>query len=514
MSLLLVLYLAPVLAVALFWRARRRLPDAPVWRTLAAACEGRSSLLRSTAGALLFATVVAAAATGASGALAFVLGVAVVVFSSALAIASTEALAAEADDSGRGPWNAGAALGQAMSTASVGAVGALAWFFADPSGADVLAAFAGGSSSAALFLSMALGARVSGWPAVQAAGPIHSHLPAVAAVMLLAATAEPEMLLPLGGLLAETETLRSELLLLPIAATVVSPLVALAAVPAAAILAGHREPATTAWLERSTALLVGLAVLVLVGASGLAWIVAAAFVLGVLARQAVVLVEQLSERSRFRSRRETPTLVSSLVSAAALVCGERLAGGYGATLAALGMTAGFASACAAFSVRAISPVGGVAARSGPDLAEAAATVTTTLALLVVVSPVLVAESAQNGLALTFVATAAPALLAGVLAGSACAAAVATRLAEPGDDTEAVVGASRAVMIAAGLPAAAGLLLGAGAAIGVTLGFLAWSAASASAEAVPGEAARLPRGVLLAWGRTMAISALVAVPAMT
>lgn len=499
MPLLLVLYLAPVLAAVLFWRAARRLPDVSVWRTLVAACEGRGALARSLAGAAVVATAVAALGTGPGGALAFLLGAALVALTSALAASVARSEDAAQPDSG-------ATLAQALSAASVGALGALAWFFADPAGIEVLAAFAAGSSSAALFLAMSPGVREA---VAQAGAPIPSHLAAVAAATMVAATAEPDALLPLGGLLAETETLRSELLLLPIAVTVISPLVAAGAAMAATAPGGRGLADVLAALERWTALLSAVVMLLLVGVSGLAWSVAAAFAIGLAARQSAVLLEEFAERSRFRTRKDTPPLATSLVSAAAIVCGERLAAGYGATLVALGMTAGFASAAAAAATRAMASTDRTAPGAGVDPVETAATVATGLALLVAASPALVSAGAQHGIAPSFFATAAPALLAGVLAGAVCAAAAA-RMAAPEDDADAVASASRAVAIAAALPAAVGMSLGAGAAVGVAMGFLAWSAASAAGE----DDARLPRPVLLAWGRTMAISLLVAVPILS
>src|SRR6185369_4118364 len=115
--------------------------------------------------------------------------------------------------------------------------------------------------------------------------PMQAHLAAVAAALLIAATAEPESLLWLGGLLAETETLRSELLLLPIAITLIVPMVAAAAGPLLAGMLERRGPTALPSVERTAAVATTLAVLALVPLCGLAGSVAAAFACGAAARQ-------------------------------------------------------------------------------------------------------------------------------------------------------------------------------------------------------------------------------------
>jgi hypothetical protein len=78
-------------------------------------------------------------------------------------------------------------------------------------------------------------------------------------------------------------------------------------------------------------------------------------------------------------------------------------------------------------------------------------------------------------------------------------------------------AAEAVAIAAGLPVLAGVSFGGGAAVGIALGFAAWAVASAPAvsmeDASGTSRSRMPESVLLAWGRTMALAALVGAPLM-
>jgi len=538
--LLLLMYLAPLVATALFWHAHRATGGKAAWEVLQSAMDGRSAHARPVAGALLFAVVLVAAAVGVRGGVAFVAGVVVAVFAAALAYADSDATL---ENAGAQPgilttihvWSESSSIALAPAALATGCVGALAWFFADPAGVVVLAAFAAGASTGALFIAMTLGAGGSradaapGTPAASvrmtvtssATAALHSHLPAVAAALMVAATAEPEALLSLGGLLAESETLRSELLLLPIAISILSPVVAVLARPLVSSLLERRETASLYDVERLAAVLACLVMVGLVMASGLAWAVAAAFAVGVAARQLAVVADEASSRSIRAGRRTTPSLVPALLSAGAVALGEYLAGWYGITLAALGMTATFASAAACSIARELSALPNDPATLPSsldlDVAEATVTVTTTLALLVAMAPVLVAESAHRGAALMLMATASPALLLGVVAGAVCAATFSDRYAESDDESDAVSQASRAVAVAAGAPVLAGILLGAGAAVGVALGFMAWAAASAPLASGPGDPAssrdRMPRSVLLAWGRTMALATLVGVPIM-
>ena len=538
MLLLLLMYISPLVATALFWHAHRATGGKAAWEVLQSASDGRSAHIRPAAAALVFAAVLVAAAVGAGGGVAFVIGLVVAVLAAAVAYADSDAALEKAvADSGTltttGLWTESLAIALAPAALATGCVGALAWFFADPAGAAVLAAFAAGVSAGALFIGMTFGAVVPGADAapgtssasvrlavtLSATTALHSHLPAVVAALMVAATAEPETLLPLGGLLAETETLRSELLLLPIAISVLSPAVALLAGRFVSSLLKRRGATSLFDLERLAAALAVLLIVALVMASGLAWVVAGAFTVGVAARQLAVVADEASSGSLRVGRRTAPSLLPVLLSAVALAGGEYLAGWYGVALAALGMTATFTSAAACAVARELSAVPGAAtglpSRADLDVAEATVTVTTTLALLVAIAPVLVAESAHRDMALVLMATASPALLLGVLAGAACAATVSDRYAEFDDESDAVSKASRAVVVAAAAPVLAGMVLGAGAAVGVALGFMAWAAAStplASGPASPRD--RLPRSVLLAWGRTMAFAALVGVPLMS
>jgi len=530
------MYLAPFVAMALYWHAHRGVGDASGWSTLQAAAVGRSAYARPVAGALLFAAVVVTGAVGVRGGVAFVAGAALTVFAAALVYSASAAAmenAKENPESGAAAriWSDACAIALAPAALATGCVGALAWFFADPSGAVVLAAFAAGSSAGALLLGMTLSvtgpvpetvtadagaAATRSTLASSATAVMHSHLPAIAASLMVASTAEPETLLSLGGLLAETETLRSELLLLPIAVSILSPLLALLVGPLFSSLLERRRETSLFDVERLAAALACLAVLALVLASGLAWVVAAAFVTGVVARQLALVADESSVRSVPAGRHESPSLLPALVSVAALACGEQLAGWYGMTLVALGMTATFASAAACATARDLATTTSMT-RAELGAADATVSLTTTLALLVAMAPVLVADVAHRGAALTLMATASPALLLGAVVGAAAAATLSERYAESDNEGDAVSKASQAVVVAAGAPALAGILLGAGAAVGVVLGFVAWAAAAAPLAGARSDGSpsrdRMPRSLMLAWGRTMAIAALVGIPIM-
>jgi hypothetical protein len=535
--LLLVMYLSPVIGLSLYWYAQRTSSGETAWETLAAATAGRAGLLRPVLGAFAFAAAVVAIATGARGGVAFLFGA--LTAAVAVALASSTGLAAMQDEDeaqvGVLPtWADASTLATSIGAVAVGAIGAIAWFFADPAGAVVLAAFAAGASSAALFVAIVVGTsdepdRGEGLLAlaasmrrralsVSATASLHSHLAALAAVLMIAATGEPESLLALGGLLAETETLRSELLLLPIAVSVLAPIVALLAAPVLSALGPRRGEASLYDLERAAAVLSAVLMVALVSMSGLSWAIAGAFTVGLGARQLANVADEARSRRYSAGSPVAPSLAPAFVSAVALLLGDHLAGWYGMTLVALGMTATFVSAAACAATRELSALTGRGqAPTELSIGEATATVAATLALLVASAPVIAVFSAQRGEVLTLVATAAPALLLGAVAGASAAQAFSRRYAEAGDESEAVRHAAEAVVIAVGFPALAGVCFGGGAAVGVALGFAAWAAASA--PVVSGEEAsgtprtRMPDSVLLAWGRTMALAALVGAPLM-
>ncbi len=537
MLLLLLMYVSPVIAASLYWYAQRTSSGQPAWETLAGATQGRGALLRPTVGAFVFAAAVAGIATGARGGVAFLLGAVTAAVAAALASSTGEAaLQQEGDEESvvLPTWADAASLATSIAAVAVGAVGALAWFFADPAGAVVLAAFATGASSAALFVAMVVGtsdepehgegllARAASARrralSVSTTAALHSHLPAVAAAMMIAATGEPESLLPLGGLMAETETLRSELLLLPIAVSVLAPIVAMLAAPVLSSLGPRRGDASLYDLERATALLSALVMVLLVTVSGLSWTIVAAFAAGLAARQLAIVADEGRSRLYSAGRPAAPSLTPALVSAAAMLFGDYLAGWYGMALVALGMTATYVSAAASAATRELSALTGRGqAPTDINLGEQTASVATTLALLVACAPAIAVYSAQRGEVLALVATAAPALLIGAVAGASSAQAFARRFADPADENEAVRQAAEAVAIAAGFPALAGVSFGGGAAVGVALGFAVWAVASAPVatgeEASGTPRTRMPESVLLAWGRTMALAALVGAPLM-
>lgn len=525
------MYLAPVLAVALFWRAGAALSGASAGEALRAAVAPRLGYSRSVAGVLFLAMLGVVASTGPSGGVAFGAGVLLATVAAALAYAASRGRAGREEQgvSLVETWTEAAALSTALAALATGGLGALAWFFADPAGAVVLVAFAAGTSMGALFLGMALahgrgagGASRSGEVATSATGALHNHLPAVAATLIVAATAEPEALLYLGGLMAESETLRSELLLLPIGISVLSPLLAVLGGPAVSSLLQRRGESGFFDAERLAAALALVAILAVVVAGGFAWVVAGAFAVGLVARQLAVVADEVSRRRIGLSDRSLPAMAPALLSAAALALGDQLAGTYGVALAALGMTATFASTAAGAIAAPWCSTRGVEApplsHSDLDNADAATSIAVTLALLVAAAPVILADSAHRGTAMMLVATAAPALLFAVVAGAACEASFSARYGHPDDEAEAVQMASRATAAAVGLPALAGLVLGAGAAVGVALGFAAWAAASTPlVEAWDGAARpdpRLRRSAMLAWSRAMALATVVGVPWMS
>lgn len=545
MLILLLLYLAPVLATALFWHAQRTHEGPGAWDSLVSGIRGRGVHARAVVGALFLAVAVVTAEAGPRGAAAFLLGVLLSVQLSALAHAASGMLERAMDDDPSTTadlWTASFGAAQAPAALAAGVLAVLAWFFGDPAGAVVLLTFVTGVAAGALFLGMVLGAPVEprempgtlrdAGPATErgrfrrgvvsaATGPVHLHLPAVAAALLIAATAEPESLLYLGGLMAETETLRSELLLVPIAVCVLSPVLAFVGGPLFGRVLEHRAAVSLFWMERLAAVLAGLVVVALVLASGLAWVVGAAFVVGLAARQLAVAADELATRTRRYAALTTPSLAPALLSAAAVACGDHLAGTFGVALVALGMTATFASSAAAATAWETSGNRGVvddrAAGRPNALCESTAGVTVGLALLAAVAPVLLADASHRGLAVALVVTAAPALLVGVVAGAACAATASRRFARPDSEAEAVGHASRAVVLAFGVPALAGMLLGAGAAVGAALGFVAWATADRCITGGPGQeedgAVAMPGALVSAWGRTMALATVVGVPLM-
>jgi len=557
--LLLFMYLAPFVAIVLYWRAQNVtavahgeagaapagvLEDVTAWQTLRSTAQPRLALVQPAAAAFAFVTVVSGFAAGVSGAFAFATGALLSAFAAALVHALSRMAAARGGAEPcdamstaqlKGVWSDAFATSLALAALTAGCLGALAWFFADPAGAPVLVVLAAGGASGALFLSMTVGITVAGpdseSPAERAsrlarseaawgtAAAIQVHMAAAAAAIMVAATADPETLLPLGGLLAETETLRSELLLLPIAITVLSPIVAVIAGPMMNMLFERRGEAALFDAERLAAAIGGLLLLAIVMLSGLSLTVTAAFTIGLVARQIAVFVDEATHRGGGAGRAgiQAPSVVPALIAAAAFIAGNHLAGWYGTALVALGMTATFVSAAAAASARRMVAFVTTPSATAPDstVAETSATLTAGLALLAALAPVVVADRMHRGLVAMLATNAEPVLLVAVVVGAACASSLSSRGSEATDEADSVRAASKAVASAAAIPLLAGLVFGAAAAVGVTLGFTAWAAAWRAPQgfALPLRGAG-QRPVLLAWARAMALSTLVCAPLMS
>lgn len=562
MLLSLLIYLAPVLALTLYWQAHRGLPlealetgvledlEPSVWGTLADKVRGGFGHARAVVGATVLGAVALGVIDGGPGGVAFVAGAAMSVFCSSVTyawIAGVEGGAARTLTSGDA-WAASESVSVATAAMAAGTIGTLAWFFADPSGTAMLAFFLIGASSAALFLATAfvpgravgeserpraqegevaetngplmfsadLGARV----ASTGDASLHAHLAALIAAVTVAATAQSEELLTLGNLLAESETLRNELLVLPIAITIVAPFGALVAGRFFSMLLKHRAASDLQVGETVAAVLMATLVLVLVLTGGLAWTVAGAFGVGVLARQLAVVAQGSMQRLRAAGRRSSPFPLPALLALIGLGCGEALAGTYGLALAAMGMTSTFASGAAVVMAREM--VGETdrdrtATIGTADTAAEASVVAATLALLVAASPVLAAESARRGMILSTEVVSAPSLLVGVLVGAVCSLTLATAVMGVEEESEAVRTAFQAVVSAIALPLLVGAIFGAGAAVGLALGVTAWSAIRQPYEMEEGlpphDLQGWQRSALLAWGRTMALSILVGAPVM-
>jgi hypothetical protein len=515
------MYVSPFVAMTLYWRAQGALAvgaretggaaveagQASPLEALRAAIDSHQALLGPAGAAMLAAALLVWTATGFASALAVMAGA---LFALVAGGVTESSLHATADtDLPVRRWSRASAAVLGASALVVGAVGVMAWFFADPAGAIVLACFLYGASSASLLLAMsarhdAAAPRAATYSMV--AAPVQALLAAACAALMTASSLEPEAILPLGGLLAESETLRSELLLMPVAITLLSPLVAVMVSPVATMLVEREGDAGTFTAEALSAVVLLVVVALVVLACGLAWAVTGALAIGLVARQMVLVADQgaFRERSAPGARSARPEIVPVLVAGAALAAGGHVAGPCGIALAALGMTATFASASAGRLAREWSLASAATSSAG------SAALAATLALLAAAAPVLAAETLHRGGALTLVVTSSPVLLIGVALGAAFAANRSAAFADPRGGGEASLFAALATASAALLPAAAGLMLGAGAGVGVALGFAAWASASAPlgpAVAGPG----LPRPLLLAWARTMAMSALVGAP---
>lgn len=558
MLLLLVMYLAPFVAIVLYWRAQsvgavahanagaapsEDLENAGAWQTLRATAQPRLALVKPAAAAFAFVTVVAGFATGLSGALAFAIGALLSAFAAALVHAlsrlaalrgSTRPCDAMSSPQLKGVWSDAFATALALAALAAGSLGALAWFFADPAGAPVLVVLAAGGASGALFIGMTVGMPAavpdsesaderasrlarseSAWGTAAA---IQVHMAAAAAAIIVAATADPESLLPLGGLLSETETLRSELLLLPIAITVLSPIVAVMAGPVMNVLLERRGEAALFDAERLAASIGGLLLLSVVTLSGLSLTVAWTFAIGLVARQVAVLVDEATHRGGGAGRAgiQASSVVPALIAAAAFIAGDQLAGWYGTALVALGMTATFVSAATAAAARRMVAFVTTPSATVPDstVADTAATLTAALALLAALAPVVVADRMHRELVAMLATNAEPVLLVAVVVGAACASSLSARSGDSSDEADSVRSASQAVASAAAIPLLVGLAFGAAAAVGVTLGFTAWAAAWRAPQGAALTASSVgQRPVLLAWARAMALSTLVCAPLM-
>lgn len=506
MLLLLVLYASPFLAVLLFWRTQRTVLALPApveaeagspWTTLRTAMTARIDLVRPGLGAFAALAALAALSAGAAAGVSVLVGAAMTGVVTALgSVARTPVASAMG---GAQAWKDSLAAAVAEAAVVCGGIGVLALFFADPSGAPVLAAFALGAATAALFADIVVGATSSGG-ATTFLAPLRSHLATFCAALAMAATAPAEELLPLGGLLAETETLRSELLLLPVALVVLSPLVAAASSPLVAMLVDRKGVAGVDGAGRLATLLATVAMALVVSLTGLSWNLLLAYSVGLAAREAVFALETVTARAS-RLAGGPPAMLAPMAAAIAFCAAAEVAGGYGVAVAASAMTTTWVSSAASAAVsRALGePAHDVAGAASADFSAA-------LALLVATASAVVTQCARDGLAVEQVVVFAPSLLAGAVGGAAFGASLAGRFAEVEDEREAVAAASRAVVATAAAPLV-GVILGPGGAVGVALGVLAAAAASSR----PGPSRGGP--VALAWATTAAMATLVAVPLM-
>ena len=463
---LLLMYLSPLLAVTFYWRARRTmaagatgvvdadvsvftLPDA-----LRLMVEGRAALVRPVIFAAGFCGVLVACATSVPAFGGFLLGSGVAVFTAVLSYSAVLEYGpgpSAAEDEFPPSEASGYASALAIALASVlaGGVGTLSWFFADPSGALVLASFAMGGSAGALFASLVLAASPHQEDVVPLSsrllsesggremarlaltGGLQSHLAALAATLLVAASARPETLLRLGGLGAESETLRSELLVFPIALTVLLPVwVALTSMLSGSLFSGMASRRTFS-TERIDALLWSALVVSMAQVAGLSWNVSGAFVVGVLARQLAGLANVGRKQSWDVLSRDVPSAVPALVACGALLAGAHLADEYGVALAALGMTTAHGISTASFAARQFSEISVSSQRlwrHDSNVPSTSADVAVVLALLVAAAPVLSSEAIHRGVVLSLWTTAAPALLLGVIVGAASASVASRRCA--------------------------------------------------------------------------------------
>ena len=535
------MYLSPFVAVALFWRSQsvtaNLAGDAPdggptAWSVLKDALSGRVALLRPVAAAAVASVLLVMAAEGFAAGVAFAAGAAFAVVFAVLARASMlSAVAHGVAEGSNADWAEGSGIALGLASLVAGGVGAFAWFFADPSGAIVLVAFLLGASSAGLFVALTGGAPADESSAASyspnlrsieasiwsAPAPMHVAVAAVASALMVASTAEPGTIVGFGSPGVEPETLRSELLLLPVTITLVSPVVAMLT----ATLVRRAGTGEYFLAERVAALLTAFVVVAVVLAGGLSTAVSGALLAGLAARQALLLRDEQALRARRSGRviRGGSSFLPAFVAAVAVGGGFREAGAYGVALVALGMSATYATASACgiardlHAIRARLPRRAGAGDAGAG--DTAGSLAATLALLVASGPVLVAESLHRGMPVDLAVTAAPSLLLGAVVGAAAAGQWSQGLLGAATEQETVRMAALAVVATVALPALAGMLFGSGAAFGAALGFAAWAAAtSPSPSPAEGEdASTMRRGLTLAWARTMALAALVVVPLM-
>lgn len=580
------MYLAPLVAVLSWWWSR---PRAVAGAVEDFAGGGASRLLRevvveagglrlSVLAAFAAASLVPGAAIGLGGLLVFLAGVmlSAVVAATVVARAGEVADRAVAAFSGGGSvdllrelWSDTSSIALAVSASMTGAVGALAWFFADPAGAVMIGAFSAGTTAGALFLVVSgvsrwtdEGSVRDGTTRVEVASLMLSaelvslHIAAVAATVLVAALGPAESLLWLGGLSAETETLRSDLLLFPLALMAIGPILALVVAPLTASLLARRGARALFDAERGLSLLLALVAFSLVSVCGLGWAVAGAFSIGLAARQLLLILDAAVHHGSDLGR-PRPGGIGLVAAVVVFAAADQVGGWYGVALAALGMTSTFvpaiASAIARGALAAAVPDDGPA-EAGFGAADGTSGLVTTLAVLVAFATAATSASLREGLLPVPMMAVSVTFLSAVLAGAALSRTFAALMANVGfdglhDASAGVRFAARATFAAVLVPAAVGWCFDSPAALGLLVGFMvgvddrwprdvrvgvfATQPAARSLHA-PGGGTGLPEGDLpasasardascsrlaaeamasRAWGRAMALSALAAAPLM-
>lgn len=580
------MYLAPLVAMLSWWWARPRpvvvagedvgaRGPLPLLREVVAEAGG---LRLPVVAAFVAGSLVPGAAIGVGGLLVFLAGVLFSAVVAATVVARAGEVADRAVDafSGGGSvdllrelWSDTSSIALAVSASMTGAVGALAWFFADPAGAVMIGAFSAGTSAGAVFLVVS---GVSRWTddgpgrdgtaqvevsaLAFSAELVSLHIAAVAAAVLVAALGPAESLLWLGGLTAETETLQSDLLLFPLALMAIGPILALVAAPVTATLLTRRGARALFEAERGLALLFALVAFALVSVCGLGWAVAGAFSIGLAARQMLLVIDAAVHHGSDFGR-PRPGGIGLVVAIAVFAAADQVGGWYGVALAAIGMTSTFAPAIASATARgalaaAVPDDGGVEAGSGA--AGGASSLVTILAVLVAFATAVTSASLREGLLPVPMVAMSVAFLSALLAGAALSRTFASQLANVGfdglhDASAGVRFAARATFAAVLVPAVAGWCFDSPAALGLVVGFAAgvddcWprevriggfaaQAVARSAHApsdgsgIPGAAppgsasargascSRLVAEAMAsrAWGRAMALSALATAPLM-